>query len=218
MPGSARTRLYTAIVALGAVVLYVGQAWAATVFGHEWAEAVLGTSETAWTASQFGEAVMSKALGAVGIASTVGLVLACVLARWVLAPGKSQTSCYIFLIWAALASLTFIPLLVIDGFKFLNRDEFSANCDNLVDYSPEEVACRARYWFYISGSVIVFLPIVVMVGAGLIRYSNVLCTPGYCARASLSDPLEGRLSSRRSTFRTRRARNSRVCCRRPGPC
>tara|TARA_B110001452_G_scaffold59390_2_gene46186 strand:- start:13176 stop:15251 length:2076 start_codon:yes stop_codon:yes gene_type:complete len=185
MPGSTRTRLYTAVLALGSTVLYVGQGWAATVFGHEWALTVLQTSKTTWTTQQFGEAVMSKALGAIGIASSVGLVLACILARWVLAPGKSQTSCYIFLLWSAIAVVTFIPLLTIDGFKFMNRDEFSANCANLVDYSPEEVACRARYWFYLIGSLIVFLPIVLMVGAGLIRYSNVLCTPGFRARARI---------------------------------
>lgn len=184
MPGSTKTRLIVMVVTVGALVVLAGQIWTSIAFGQKWAVTILETEDTQWDAARYSEAVFSKSMGSLAIGSTVGLLLASVLARWFLAPGHSKSSCYVFLIWGLVTLTTFVPLLIIDGFNFADQSEYTMECKNFAD-TEEGMACLARYWFFLVGIAILFAPVALMLVTGILRYSNVNCAPGNRSTSSL---------------------------------
>ena len=166
---------YLAVVAVGGLLAIGGQTWVCHIFGGQWADAVVQPGEHAWPAAKYGEVLFSKSLGAMGVAATTGLMLASVLARWAVAPGHSCFGAFVWLVWLVVAVLTFVPLLMVDGFEFVSVDSFTTECTMFADNDPNHVGCRARWYFFVVGGGLLVLVLVLMTCAGVQKYMTVCC-------------------------------------------
>ena len=188
--GSRRTRQFVGVAVAGTLIALVGQALNAITFGEAWAEslgmpAVDGAKYT--DANSFADAVYTKTIGAYAISITGGMAIASILARWLFG-GVSLCATLLLILWLLIALASIIPILVIDGIS-LDRADFDKDCDDAFpDDEDRRSRCQLRFWAYITGLVLIFFPLVMMLVYCFFRQSISFCTARARAGVDKSDP------------------------------
>jgi hypothetical protein len=119
--GSLRSAWWFAALAVGALVFYVGQAVAGFRFGIAWAEGIaMGKHDEAVVGTMLYDHVNAVLY----MSLTVGLTLASIIGRWLLA-GLSCTSFTIFLLWVGLTLGAFIPPFFVSSYWLFFKFEDS---------------------------------------------------------------------------------------------
>jgi hypothetical protein len=109
--GSLRSAWWFTALAVGAVVIYIGQALAGFKLGFTWAEGVV---ENRWNEVALGTMLYDGNFALLYLTLTIGFSLASITGRWLLA-GLSCTSATIFAIWCLFAVGAFIPLFFVSS-------------------------------------------------------------------------------------------------------
>tara|TARA_B100001057_G_C22770792_1_gene919500 strand:+ start:278 stop:1408 length:1131 start_codon:yes stop_codon:yes gene_type:complete len=177
--GSLRSSWWFAALALGALVIYVGQALAAFKFGWSWAE---GVTQDKFDTVSVGKMIYDHVLALLYLTITIGLALGSVVGRWILA-GLSCTSFTIFLIWIMITVGGFVPIFFVSAYwMFWDFDSSQGKLDCAALF-PENgfafarIACDIRMWTYIVGICLILIAVLGPVVVGLVDYSRVACLP-----------------------------------------
>lgn len=181
--GSLRSAYWFTLLAVGALVFYVGQAVALFRFGVAWAEGV--------TMGKHNEVAIGVMLhdhinALLYMSITVGLSLGSVIGRWLLA-GLSCTSFTIFLLWVLLTVGAFIPPFFVsmywvffsfDGSK--GQEDCDAVFGNSDDFAFARAACDIRTWTYVVGVVLLLVAALGPIIVGLFGRHHGLVNPQCC--------------------------------------
>jgi hypothetical protein len=195
VPGARRTRKFFLMAALGIIVMLIGQIWVASSFGSSWAEAVAygfpdATEDPRWDEDALANGTFSRTIGAMAVAVAGGIALASILSRWLFG-GRSFCSCLVLFLWLIFTLMALIPLFLLEGFTF-KREDFEKDCD----FDGGSTACNVRYYAYIIGFILIFLPILAMVFFCCCRNAFVLCqsrTAGTAQRGPIFKGIRKRL-------------------------
>lgn len=172
--GARSIRRYFGVTALGVVAMLVGAIFVAAAFGTAWAEAVAygfpgATEEPRWDVDALANGVFSRTIGALGIAITGGIALASILARFLFA-GRTCCACIVLIIWLIFALMSLLPLFVLEKFSF-DKADFDKNCD----FDGGTTACNVRFFSFIVGFILIFLPILIITLSCICTLRNVPC-------------------------------------------
>lgn len=178
--GSLKSAWWFALISIGGLVFYTGQAVAAFRFGVAWANGVAANEHSE---SQVGTMLYDQVNAILYISMTVGLTLASIIGRWLLA-GLSCTSFTIFLLWIVLTVGAFIPPFFVGTYwLFFNFEESRGQEDCQAVFGDENkyafarAACDIRAITYIVGIVLILGAVLGPVFLGLFDYSRVVCLP-----------------------------------------
>ena len=114
-----RTSYWFTALAIGGLVIFIGQAVADFRFGIAWAA---GVTKNEFNTAAVGTALYDQVNALLFLTLTIGFSLASIIGRWLLA-GLSCTSFTIFLIWCGVTLGGFVPLFFVSGYwLFFNVD------------------------------------------------------------------------------------------------
>lgn len=193
--GARRTRKFVGLVLLGLTICLIGQAFAAILFGEAWAEAVTIPPKTGvkfTDADAYAEVVYTKAVGAYALAMTGGAAMAAVLGRWLFG-GRSWCSCLVLFLWLLLALGSLLPMLMVDNLT-LDRDEFNKECSEAFagdddDMEDKRGRCNLRYWAYVIGLIVIFIPLALMLFYCIFRNALTFCLARSRGGVDKEDPV-----------------------------
>ena len=168
-----RSRLLCALA--GILVGVAAQASVAILVGAAWAESVTDPQPNDWSSRKYADVTFGKTLGALGIGLSGGVAVAAVLSRWLFA-GRSLVNCFSLLLWALVASVAGLPLVLVESFT-LSEEEFSRDCSQLDEGSAQRATCEARFYVYFAGMALLFGPLLLMLLNCCFRNACVLCMP-----------------------------------------
>ena len=178
--GSLRSSWWFSLLAVGGLVFFIGQAIAAFRFGVAWAQGV--------TKNEFNEVALGALLydhvnAILYMTLTVGLALASIIGRWMLA-GLSCTSFTIFFVWVLLTVGAFIPPFFVSTYwVFWSFDDSQGQKDceatfgTSGDYEFARVACDIRTGTYIAGIILLLVAALGPTTVGLFDFARVACLP-----------------------------------------
>lgn len=177
---SLRSSWWFTALAVGALIIYVGQAVADFRFGVAWAAAI---TKNEFSAPAVATALYDQINALLFLTLSIGFALASIIGRWLLA-GLSCTSFTIFLLWIGLTLGGFIPLILTSGYwLFFNIDEGGKgkqDCTAIFgdsdsgNYDFARVACDIRMWTYIVGIIFIVIAILGPTILGLVDYTRVM--------------------------------------------
>lgn len=181
---SLRSSWWFTALAVGALIIYVGQSIADFRFGVAWAAAI---TKNEFSAPAVATALYDQINALLFLTLSIGFALASIIGRWLLA-GLSCVSFTIFLFWAGLTLGGFVPLILTSGYwLFFNIDEGGKgkqDCTAIFgdsdsgNYEFARVACDIRMWTYIVGIIFIVIAILGPTILGLIDYTRVMvCGP-----------------------------------------
>ena len=176
-------RFFIYPLALGGIIMILGQAISGARFGMAWAEGIVGqkmhTDETGVTAPAFNpvllsEMVYDQTVATLAITIVVGLVIGAALQRHLI-NGVGCFSATLFFAWLVLVIVFALPLLIYANVRSVfNQDKANEDCAAFPSsgYDFSKGACEARWWTFITGGIILFATLLVMTAFGLAEASN----------------------------------------------
>ena len=176
-------RFFIYPLALGGIIMILGQAISGARFGMAWAEGIVGqkmhTDETGVTAPAFNpvllsEMVYDQTVATLAITIVVGLVIGAALQRHLI-NGVGCFSATLFFAWLVLVIVFALPLLIYANVRSVfNQDKANEDCAAFPSsgYDFSKGACEARWWTFITGGVLLFATLLVMTVFGLIEAST----------------------------------------------
>lgn len=180
-------RLYQVFIyplAIGSVIMLLGQAISGARFGMAWAEGIVGqkmhTDETtgvtalAFNPVLLSEMVYDQTIATVAITVVIGLTVGAALQRHLI-NGVGCFSATLFFAWLALVVVFALPLLVYANLRSVfNQDKANVDCAAFPNsgYDFSRGACEARWWTFITGGIILFATLLLMTVFGLIEAST----------------------------------------------
>ena len=177
---SLRSSWWFTLLAVGALVFYVGQAVALFRFGVAWAE---GVAMNRHNEVAIGVMLHDHINALLYMSITVGLSLGSVIGRWLLA-GLSCTSFTIFLMWVLLTLGAFVPPFFVSTYWVFwgtSDSQGQADCDAVFgdsdDFAFARAACDVRTWTFIVGIILLLAAAIGPIIIGLFDYSRVVCLP-----------------------------------------
>lgn len=203
--GSLRTAWWFAILSVGALVFYVGQAVAGFRFGVAWAE---GVGMGKHNEIALGAMLHDHMNAVIYMSLTVGLTLGSIVGRWLLA-GLSCTSFTIFLIWVLFTIGGFIPPFFVSTYWVFFSFEDSQgqkDCQSVFgdsdDFLFARTACDIRAGTYIAGIILLLAAALGPILIGLIDYARVVCLPRRRAWVDMPDYWQRLVDPANPKFRT----------------
>ena len=203
--GSLRSAWWFALLAVGGLVFYVGQAIAAFRFGVAWAEAVTMDKHSEIAV---GAMLYDHVNAILYLSLTIGLALASIIGRWLLA-GLSCTSFTIFLIWVLLTVGAFIPPFFVSTYWFFfsfegskGQEDCQAVFGDEEDFAFARAACDIRAVTYIVAICLLLVASLGPVVIGLWDYSRVVCLPRRRAWVNMPDYWRKLVDPANPKFRT----------------
>lgn len=187
---SLRSSWWFTALAIGGLVIFIGQAIADFRFGVAWAASI---TKNEFNTAAVGTALYDQINALIFLTLTIGFSLASIIGRWLLA-GLSCTSFTIFLVWVAVTLGGFVPLFFVSGFwLFFSIDggKGKEDCAAIFEsgsgsYDFARVACDIRMWTYIIGIILVLISVLGPIVLGLIDYTRVLVTTPSPSHPSLT--------------------------------
>jgi len=189
--GSLRSAWWFALLAVGGLVFYIGQAVSLFRFGVAWAE---GVSMNKHNEVAIGTMLYDHVNAVLYMSLTIGLALGSIIGRWLLA-GLSCTSFTIFLIWVLLTVGAFIPPFFVSTYWVFFSFEDSQgqkDCKAIfgdTDFLFARTACDIQAGTYIAAIILILLASLGPVVIGLWDYSRVVCLPRRRAWVDMYAPL-----------------------------
>ena len=178
--GSLRSAWWFAILVVGALVFYIGQAISGFRFGVAWAH---GVSKDEFNEIALGAMLHDQINALLYMSITIGLTLGSIIGRWLLA-GLSCTSFTIFLIWVLFTVAAFIPPFFVSTYwVFFSFEDSQGQKDckstfgDSSDYVFARTACDIRAGTYIAGIILLLVAALGPTILGLIDFSRVICLP-----------------------------------------
>jgi len=177
--GSLRSSWWFALLSVGGLVFYIGQAVALFRFGIAWAE---GVTMDRHNEVAVGTMLYDHVNAVLYMSLTIGLALGSIIGRWLLA-GLSCTSFTIFLIWCMLTIGAFIPPFFVSTYWVFFSFEGSKgqkDCKSIfgdTEFLFARTACDIQAGTYIAAIILILTASLGPVVIGLWDYSRVVCLP-----------------------------------------
>lgn len=160
---SLRTSWWFTALAVGALVLYIGQSVASFRFGVAWAASI---TKLEFNTAAVGTMLHDQISALFYLSLTIGFALASIIGRWLLA-GLSCQSFTIFLIWMSISLGGFVPLFIVSAYYvFASTDggQGKQDCNAIFGTSSDEYqfaryACDVRVWTYLIGIILVLISV-----------------------------------------------------------
>jgi hypothetical protein len=178
--GSLKSAWWFAVLCVGGLTFYSGQAVAAFRFGVAWAE---GVGQGKHDEAVIGTMLYDHVNAIFYMSMTVGLTLASIIGRWLLA-GLSCTSFTIFLIWCIITIGAFIPPFFVSAywvFFSFEDSEGQKDCQAVFgdsnSFAFARAACDVRAITYIVGISLLLIAALGPIVLGLVDYARVVCLP-----------------------------------------
>jgi len=203
--GSLRSAWWFALLAVGGLIFYFGQALSLFRFGVAWAE---GVSMNKHNEIALGTMLYDHVNAVLYMSLTIGLTLGSIIGRWLLA-GLSCTSFTIFLIWVLLTVCAFIPPFFVSTywvFFAFDDSQGQADCQSIFgdseDFAFARIACDIRSGTYIASIILILLAALGPIIIGLWDYSRVVCLPRRRAWVNVPDSWRTLIAPANPKFRT----------------
>jgi len=167
------------LLAIGILIMIVGQSISNANFGMAWAEGVMAIKkdeygELVYDEIRIADLVYDQGVATFAVVVSCGLIFGAVLARRYIA-GLGCFSGMVFIGWLVLAFVFFLPLLVYASVRAIfNHDEANSDCSVFDHGSRGELIpikhgdlCVLRFWSFIVGGGLILATILGLTLVGL---------------------------------------------------
>ena len=185
-PSLRNVNAFIAVTILGSMVLFWSQASVTHAIGEAWAESVASPSPgDDWNSERYGEVLYEYIVGLMGIAISTGMILSVILSRWNFGAVTCQAN-LVLVVWLAVAVLSYVPLVFVESLSW-EESVYARDCEKLNNFAKQ--SCESRFYTYVTGVIIIFLPAALVGALCLSRNSGAVLNTKTDGEAGESAPL-----------------------------